>query len=110
MFFGRPPENARPARRGAGVARFGVILVFLFAMVFASGVEATGIHHHETAGSHPNCAICRVVAGRTDSVPQTAAPVAQGLPEAPGELPRVDAPLAPAPHLVHIRLRAPPTA
>jgi hypothetical protein len=109
MFFGRPPEGSHPARRGLGLARFGVTLAFLFAMVFASGVEATGLHHHDTAGSHPNCAICRVVAGRVDSVPRTVVPISQGLPEVPGELSWVVEPSAPAPHLVHIRLRAPPT-
>jgi len=45
-----------------------------------------------------------------DSVPQAVEPLRQGLSEAPGEIPDQAAPAAPAPHLVHIRLRAPPTA
>lgn len=109
MTFGRSPEKARPRRWVDGV-RFGATLLFVLATLFASGIEITGIHHHDAAGSHPNCVICRVVSGPVDSVAQDTVPIGRDLPEAPGELAPVVQPQGPGPHLVHIRLRAPPTA
>jgi len=107
--FGRSAEKG-PSRRWRDGLRFGATLVFFVATLFASGIEVTGIHHHDAAGTHPNCVICRVVSGPVDSVPQDMAPLGRDLPEAPGELAPVVRPASLAPHLVHIRLRAPPTA
>lgn len=107
MKSGRSTEATRPRRWGGRVG-FAVTLLFLLATLFASGIEITGVHHHDTAGPHHNCVLCRVVSGPVDSGTQNPVPLALNLPEARGDLAPVLRPQCPAPHLVHIRLRAPP--
>jgi hypothetical protein len=110
MLLRKRPGTGAPAERAAGAARTAVTLLFLLAMVFVSGVEAAGLHHHQTPGAHPNCAICRVVSSRIETTPPAVTPLAMDLPRAPGEVRIVEDLPALAPSPVHIRLRAPPTA
>jgi hypothetical protein len=110
MFFGKGRGNGEARRRGLGATRAGVAVVFLLAMVFASGIEATGLHRHGAMGEHPNCAICRVDSSRIETPPQAAAPLARDLPRVPGDIVAVEELVVPTPPPARPRLRAPPSA
>lgn len=91
------------------IPRLAAALTFVLALLFAAGIETVG-HHHDTPGGEQHCAICRVVIHNSGTAPSGAAPVLAGLPPAP-EVPRIVVlhDLG-APHLLVLRLRAPPAA
>lgn len=105
--------STRPGSWRSRVAgfRLAISISFIFALLFASGIESLARHHHEAvSGSHHDCAICRVVVHSVGDAP-TQASLDQGVhDEGSGERveSRVDRPVPT--HLLVTRLRAPPVA
>ncbi len=91
-------------------ARASVALLFLAALLFAGGVEAMGIHHHDPTAPDSRCLVCRVAANYAGPIPVTVTGVPVDLPETRYVSPYRAEVLIDAPHLAVLRLRAPPTA
>jgi hypothetical protein len=84
-------------------------ILFLFALLFASSIEALTGHHHADFSGGRSCAVCQVVQASADT-PELAIPARVILPENPCG---PDNPVPPPPDssgIIVLRLRAPPAA